>query len=323
MILAGDIGATKTHLALFEGEKIAVEERFRSHDFKTLSQIIYQFLEKHRQKVKRACFGIAGPVEEGRCHATNLPWIVNAKEIEKDLQIEKVVLLNDLEATAFGLESLKPDELIVLNAGKEQHGLGALIAAGTGLGEVGLFWDGKQLKPFPSEGGHTDFAPRTEDDVQLWHFLRARFEHVSYERLVSGPGIYTLYQFLIESGKEKENPEIKARLLKEDPPKVITDGALQKSCKACIRTLDWFIALYGAEAGNLALKFLALKGVYVGGGIAPKILPLFKKEIFLHAFCDKGRFAALLSKIPIRLILNEHTALLGAGAYLSKKRELL
>lgn len=315
MILAGDIGATKTHLALFDEKKIVAEEKFRSHEFKTLSQIVYQFLAKHRQKVQRACFGIAGPVENGRCRATNLPWIVDVKELEKDLEIKRVFLINDLEATAFGLSCLGPKELVTLNKGKEQRGHGALIAAGTGLGEAGLFWEGNNLIPFASEGGHTDFAPRTEEEVELWRFLRARYEHLSYERLISGPGIYNLYHFLVETGKEKEVPEIKERLLKEDPPLVITNAALKKRCKACIRALDWFVSLYGGEAGNLALKFLALRGVYVAGGIAPKILDYLKKETFMRAFCDKGRFASLLSSIPVHVVLNENTALLGAAAY--------
>ncbi len=315
MILAGDIGATKTHLALFDDEKIVVEEKFLSHEFKTLSQIVYQFLEKHKQKVGRACFGIAGPVEDGRCRATNLPWVVDTKDLHKDLQIEKVFLINDLEATAIGLTCLEPGEFATLNVGNKQKGQGALIAAGTGLGEAGLLWEGDKLKALPSEGGHADFAPRNEEEIELWHFLRPRFEHISYERLVSGPGIYNLYRFLIESGKEKESAAIKERLLKEDPPRVITDAALKKSCKACVHTMDWFVSLYGAEAGNLALKFLALHGVYVGGGIAPKILHLLKKETFMRAFCNKGRFSTLLSNIPVHVVLNENTALLGAAAY--------
>ena len=318
MILAGDIGATKTHLALFDveaGMNIVAHEKYHSADFKSLSLIVQKFLDKQRATVQNACFGVAGPVEDGHCRATNLPWIIDAKEMSKDLQIPKILLINDLEATAFGMQCLKPSEIFTLNAGKKQAGQGALIAAGTGLGEAGLYWNGKTLKTLPSEGGHTDFAPRDEEEIELWRYLKGRFGHVSYERVVSGPGIYNLYRFLIDTRREKESPKVKELLGKDGSPHVITEAALSGSCPACVRTLNWFVSIYGSEAGNLALKFLAFRGVYVGGGIAPKIIELLKKETFLRAFCDKGRFAALLDAIPIKVILNENAALLGAAEH--------
>lgn len=318
MILAGDIGATKTHLALFDetaGMSILAHEKFHSADFKSLALIVHLFLEKNHAHVQNACFGVAGPVEDGHCRATNLPWIIDAKEMSQDLQIEKISLINDLEATAFGMQCLKPAEMFTLNPGKKQAGQGVLIAAGTGLGEAGLLWDGKALRTLPSEGGHADFAPRDEEEVELWRYLRSNFGHVSYERVVSGPGIYNLYRFLIDSGKEKESPQVKEQLARDKSPHIITQAALNGSCPVCTRTLNWFVSIYGSEAGNLALKFLAFRGVYIGGGIAPKILELLKKETFLRSFCDKGRFSTLLSAIPVKVILNENAALLGAADY--------
>ncbi len=318
MILAGDIGATKTHVALFDSprrKKIVREEIFKSRDHETLSDILKLFLGKGEEAIEWASFGVAGPVEEGRCRATNLAWVVDSRELAEDLKLKKVFLINDLEANAYGLRALGPKELFILNPGKKQTGHGALIAAGTGLGEAGLFWNGKEFIPIPSEGGHSDFSPRDDLEIELWHDLRNRFGHVSFERVLSGPGIYNLYRFLIDSGKEKESPEVKKLLEKELQPKVITEAALKKSCKACMRTLTWFVSLYGGEAGNLALKFLALGGVYIGGGIAPKILPYLKEGPFMQAFCAKGRFSALLSSMPVRIVLNENTALLGALEY--------
>lgn len=318
MILAGDVGGTKTHIALFSkaaGRTMLRHEKYHSKEFKNLSEIVHLFLKEHRDKITSACFGIAGPVEDGVCRATNLPWVVSTRDLAKDLQIEKVSLINDLEANAFGIPCLEASELYVLNTGKAHVANAALISAGTGLGEAGLFWDGKNHLPFATEGGHVDFGPRDELELELWHYLHKRFGHVSYERIISGPGIYNLYQFLTSTGKEKEKEEVKKRLEKEDPPFVITDMALKKSCPACTRTLIWFVSLYGGAAGNLALKFLSLGGLYLGGGIAPKILEFLKDGTFFSAFCDKGRFAPLLKQIPIKIVLNENTALLGAARY--------
>jgi glucokinase len=265
--------------------------------------------------VTKACFGVAGPVRDGVCKTTNLPWVIDANQLSKALQIPDIYLLNDLEANAYGIKMLKPEELYLLHRGKEQRGNQALIAAGTGLGEAGLYWNGKKHCPFACEGGHSDFAPRNAIEIELLNYLMKRTPHVSYERVISGPGIYSIYQFLVESGKEETAPQVKQAMEKKDPPAVISEWGLANKDPACSSALDWFISLYGAEAGNLALKFFALGGVFVGGGIAPYILEKMKHGSFVSSFVDKGRFRSLLESIPIWIILNDQAALLGAASY--------
>jgi len=319
MILGGDIGGTKTHLALFErSEELPMlrDKKYPSRDYKDLQSIINEFLAAGKERITAAVFAVPGPVADGRCHTTNLPWVIDALEISRAMKVEKVFLLNDLEANAWGILHLKPEEFCTINSGDStQKGNAALIAAGTGLGEAGLYWDGQKLHPFPCEGGHVDFAPRDENESSLLHFLQKQFGHVSYERVLSGPGLYNIYRFLIESGQEKENPLIRQEMQDRDPPKVITEAAMKKKCKACLHALNWFVSIYGAEAGNLALKMLSLSGVYIGGGIAPNILPLLKTGAFLKSFIAKGRFEPLLKTIPIKVILNENATLLGAVYY--------
>lgn len=318
MLLAGDIGGTKTRLALFSGiRKIIYEEKFVSHEFTNLSHIVKIFLSKRKVSPKKACFAVAGPVHNGKCQATNLPWLIDAKKLAKDLKISSVFLINDLESVGYGIPSLNSKELFCLNKGKARGGNAAIVAAGTGLGEAGLYWDGKKHHPFPSEGGHTDFGARTEVEMELYRYLKKKYPHISYERIVSGPGIHNIYKFLIAMRLEKEKPEIRARILKEDPPRVITEAAMKNECAACMHAVDWFISLYGAEAGNVALKFLALGGIYIGGGIAPKIVKEMPDlpKLFMRSFLDKGRFAPLLSEVPVHVILNENIGLFGAANY--------
>lgn len=317
MILAGDIGGTNTRLALFEqGEMAGPEKKYPSRSYQGLEEIVREFLGG--KKVSRACFGVAGPVREGVCKATNLPWVVDAAQMSRTLQIPSVHLLNDLEANAYGIKVLKPEELALLHEGKKQKGNQALISAGTGLGEAGLYWDGEKHHPFACEGGHSDFAPRNALEIELFVYLKKKYPHVSYERVVSGPGLYEIYRFLIETGREKTSSEVEAEMKKGDPAAVVSEwGRLNKDL-GCIHALDWFISLYGAEAGNLALKFLALGGVYIGGGIAPHILEKMKRG-FSAAFADKGRFKPLLETIPIWVVLNDNAALLGAASYAAGK----
>ena len=302
MLLAGDVGGTKTHLALFEGTRCVKEQRYFSREFSGLKEIVRDFAPG---KVEGACFGVAGPVENNRCQATNLPWVIDAK----DFDIEKVWLINDLVATAWGVESLKGGELVTLNKGKESLGHRAVMAAGTGLGIAGLFWDGKQHHPFPSEGGHADFAPRDETEKLLWIYLKKKYGHVSYERILSGSGLEHLYWFYLESGRSHES------LGEEDLPSLITHKAVHGESKACREIVEWFCSLYGSAAGNLALQFLPRGGVYIGGGIAPKIISILKEGSFLRSFTEKGRFKELLSSIPVHVIMNENAALLGAAIY--------
>lgn len=313
MILAGDIGGTKTHLALYQGNQCIYEEKFLSANFNSLVELVMQFISARTEKINCACFGIAGPVQDGECKGTNLPWVLNAAKISKELNIPQVFLINDLEANAWGLRALSAEEFLILNEGKAVQGHAALIAAGTGLGEAGIYWDGKTRNPFACEGGHVDFAPRDELEMELLRYLHKRFGHVSYERVLSGPGLHNLYRFLVEMRLESE----------EDftlDPRVITERALAGKSRACKRAVEWFVSLYASESGNLALKLLSVGGIYIGGGIAPKILPFFKPEAFMKAFTAKGRFASLLAEVPVRVILNDNTALLGAVEYAKEMR---
>lgn len=313
MILAGDIGGTNTRLALFEmGKRVGDEKKFSSQKYSSLEAIVQEFLQG--KKVEKACFGVAGPVRNGKSKITNLSWTIDASR----LGIAKVALLNDLEANAYGLRALKKEELFLLHEGQKQTGNQALIAAGTGLGEAGLFWNGKEHVPFACEGGHTDFAPRNEKEVELFLYLLKKFGHVSYERVVSGPGLLSIFHFLVETGKEKWSSDVKAAMEKTDPARIVSEWGSQNKDKACVHALDWFISFYGAEAGNMALKFLALGGFYIGGGIAPHLIDKMKNGAFHSSFVDKGRFKELLGSIPIWVVMNDNAALLGA-AYFAEK----
>lgn len=316
MILAGDIGGTNTRLAIFEGNTILIEEKFSSKKYQSLEEIVRIFLEKQKKQVSKACFGVAGPVLNGRCQATNLPWVIDVANLRSICHIPSVFLLNDLETKAYGIRMLKKEELFLLQEGKpEQKGNQALIAAGTGLGEAGLYWDGKGHHPFACEGGHVDFAPRDALEIELLVYLQKKFKHVSYERIVSGPGIAILYRFLVETGKEQGSVEIEEAMKKKDPPFVISEWALSHKDPGCLRAIHWFLSLYGAEAGNFALKLLSLGGVYIGGGIAPHLIDQMKEGAFLSSFCSKGRFRSLLEAIPIYVILNDDASLLGAAYF--------
>lgn len=306
MILAGDIGGTHTRLALYDGRKLIREEVFFSKEYSALIHILHDFMKEHKE-VKKAVFGVAGPVKDGKCKVTNLPWFIDAVEISEKAHIPEVFLINDLLANAYGIRALKDDEFYVLNKGEKVKGNCCLISAGTGLGEAGLFWDGKDYRPFATEGGHSDFAPVDKLQCELLHYLQGRYGHVSYERILSGPGISDIYHFFRDVKKEAPLPGPLT-----DLPPLVTSKAMEKSSLICEKSMRLFVSIYGAESGNLALKFLALGGVYIGGGIAPRMLPLFKEGVFLEAFLAKGRFKDLLRHVPVKVILNENTALLGA-----------
>ncbi|OLC53327.1 MAG: glucokinase [Acidobacteria bacterium 13_1_40CM_4_69_4] len=320
MILAGDIGATKTRLALFAGapgRSDPVSERtYASHDYPGLEVIALDFIRATGASLDRACFGVAGPVRDGRCSTTNLAWVVDSRDLARDLRLPRVALLNDLEASAYGLEALHPDERVVLQEGSPgATGHAALIAAGTGLGEAGLYWDGRRHRPFATEGGHAAFAPADETQIDLLRYLLRHFEQVSWERVLSGPGIVNLYSFLRDSGRGEEPPWLAEEISAGDPAAVISSAALTGRSRLCLETLDLFVALYGAEAGNLALKVMASGGVFIGGGIAPKILPRLRGPAFVRAFVSKGRMRPLLEAMPVRVVLNDRLALLGAARY--------
>ena len=320
MILAGDVGGTKTLLALYRenGAQLEVVEewKFPSRDYPGLEAVIEAGFGDRSVQLTAASFGVAGPVVNGRCEATNLPWIIDSQHLADALHIESVSLLNDLEAMANGIEGLHSDELVTLNHGKaDPNGNRALIAAGTGLGEAFLYWDGMSYRPSASEGGHSDFGPRTDEEIRLLQFLRKEFDHVSYERLLSGPGLVNIYRFLLEDQNVKEPDWLTKELEKNDQGVVITRAALEHTFKPCETAHHLFANLYGAEAANLALKVMATGGIYIGGGIATKILPFLQDGQFMKGFLDKGRYRDLLSDIPVRLILNVKTALLGAARH--------
>jgi glucokinase len=324
MILAGDIGATNTRLALFaEGDgqlRCAAEETFQSQHYANLDIIVQKFIAAQPVAVSAACFGVAGPVQQGRCETTNLAWVVDAARLAAILEVERVELINDLEATAYGVATLTGEDILVLNPGApDAVGNAAVIAAGTGLGEAGLHWDGRVYHPFACEGGHTDFAPRSEVEIELLRYLLPRFGHVSYERVLSGPGLYTLYQFFRDTGRGVEPQWLADELARRDPAAVIAQAAIQEKNGLCVQALNLFVALYGAEAGNLALKVMTTGGVFIGGGIAPKIVAKMQESTFLTAFFAKGRMRPLLEAMPVRMIINPKTALFGAARFVTMR----
>ena len=326
MILAGDVGGTKTRLALFEPGSHArtplLERRLESRAYPTLEALVGDFLAGAPAHPRRAVFGIAGPVVEGRVDATNLPWRADAAALAAALGIAEVRLMNDLESTAGGLSLLTPAELEVLQPGVHATGNRALIAAGTGLGEAVLVWTGAAWRPSSSEGGHADFGPRDPLEDELLQWLRAKYGRASYERILSGPGLADLYRFLSESGRGAEPAEFASRFAAAgDTAAVVTAAALDGSCERARLALERFVTIYGAEAGNLALKAFAVGGVFVGGGIAPRILPFLRAGGFARGFATKGRMSPVLARIPVSVILDDRTALWGAATVgLSEER---
>ena len=319
MILAGDVGGTKVDLALYDftnGKLTNARDKiYRAKEYSGLEVIVKEFLGS--DKVTAACFGVPGPVRDGRLRLTNLPWTLDSRELSSGLSIEHVFLINDLEANGYGVAELAGDQIYTLNEGDpSQTGNRALIAAGTGLGECFLVWNGRGHAPYPSEGGHADYAPRNEDEIDLLRFLKQKYNwRISFERVVSGPGLSNIYEFLREVRGVDEPVWLAERIAGEDPNAVITELALAAKSEICEKAMDMFVSAYGAEAGNLALKILSAGGLYVGGGIAPRILEKLKDGAFMKAFTDKGRLSQLLVHTPVRVILESRAALLGAAAY--------
>jgi glucokinase len=320
MILAGDVGGTKTNLGLFRhsgGKLVAVREGgFPSQEFSSLEAMIDRFLAEGRQKVDRAAVGVAGPVVGGRSHVVNLRWPVDAAKLARTLGLSRVDVLNDLEANAWGIPELPPRKLVNLTPGlRGRPGNGALIAAGTGLGMAILFRDGERFRPSASEGGHQEFGPRDDLEIELLRYLRRLHGRVSIERVVAGPGFSAIYQFLIDHGWGKESAMMSERLATAgDPNGVISEAGLAGEDPVARMTLEMFVSLFGSAAGDLALVAKATAGVYVGGGIAPKILPRLRTGEFIRAFRNKGRLTPLLEQIPVKVILEPRTALIGAAA---------
>jgi glucokinase len=326
MILAGDVGGTKVHLALYNfagGRLAAVRDcKFPAHEFGTLDEVVKAFLaqgNERRDEIAAACFGCPGPVRDGRLKLTNLPWTLDERELERSLGIAHIFLINDLEANGYGIPELAPDKVYTLHEGDPAAvGHRGLVSAGTGLGEALLIWDAKthRHRPLASEGGHCDFAPRNDREVALLQYLRRTLKgRVSFERVVSGIAIKGVYEFLRDDQKMDEPAWLRERMEKEDPNAVIGQCGEDGSSEICAETLRMFVSAFGAEAGNVALKVLAAGGMYLGGGIAPKILKTMESGEFTKAFLDKGRLSPLLEAIPVRVILDETCALLGAAAF--------
>jgi glucokinase len=318
MILAGDIGGTNARLAYFQPQngrfQLVSERVFPSRDHRGLGEIVTQFLDESGTRPEAACFGIAGPVRNGRVETSNLPWVIEQSVLANQIHLAATLLINDLEASAWGIGALGIEDLVTLNPGAGSvAGNQAVVAPGTGLGEAGLFWDGSRHHVFACEGGHTDFAPRGELQIELLRFLVTKFGHVSYERILSGPGLVNVYEFLCASGCGKESAELSAAMEAGDPAAAISQAALSGQDSLAGKALDLWIGVYGAETSNLGLKIMSTGGLFLAGGISPKILPRLKGSLFMEAFLDKGRMRPLVEAMPVHVVTNEKAGLLGAA----------
>jgi len=315
-ILAGDIGGTKTRLALFDSGNRRLRERYgatySSLAYSGFEDVLTEFLHRAESQCQRACFGVAGPISGRRVRTTNLPWVIDADQLEQRFGFDRVTLMNDLEAVAWGVPTVSADDLKPLNVGSRQGGPGnaALIAAGTGLGEAGLYWDGRQLRPFACEGGHASFSPTTEEEWALRTFLSRAHGHVSWERVVSGPGLAAIHEFLCERAGSPDQSRLSGP---SDPAAAVVAAAGGEGSRTARDAVRLFVRLYGAEAGNLALKVMAVGGVFVAGGIAPKIIDWLEDGGFMQGFIEKGRMRPLLEAMPVHVILDDRIALKGAA----------
>src|ERR1700691_2646681 len=321
MILAGEIGATRTRLAAFETEgnrlQCVVEKNYVSQQRDGLSGILADFIKTEGIPVHSACLGVAGPVRAGRSKISNLPWIIDAQEVAKQLRLNSVGLLNDLEAFAYGIDGLESKDFITLSEGSEAaEGNRAIISAKTGLGMAGLYWDGFRHHPFACEGGHADFAPRNELQTELLVYLQKKYGRVSCERILSGPGIKNIYEFLRDTQKADE-PEWLREQIKgvKDVPASIAQLALEGKAAICDQTLSIFVSVFGAETGNCALNFMTTGGIFIGGSIAAKIVPKMKDPVFMESFLDKGRMGTILKDMPVKIVINDDCGMIGAARY--------
>lgn len=317
MYIAGDIGGTKTHLLMYRKrdgtDEVLREQVFNSQEYSSFSHILQQFLLGISEIIQLVCLGVAGPIKNNSCKTTNLPWYIDAKELTSTFSFAQVILLNDLEASVFGVQLLSDVDFVVINPGKVvAKGLQAIISVGTGLGEVGMMRLDDTVLSIPSEGGHVDFSPRNDLEISLLSYMLKKFDHVSYERVLSGTGLLNLFQFFVDVQGEIPNPDVQFQLQTQKTGQIIIESALQNICPACVKTVDLFLSLYGAEAGNLALKYLSYGGIFLGGGIPPRIIKKLQDGTFMQAFVHKGRFSELLSEIPVKIICNDKTVLLGA-----------
>jgi len=321
-LLVGDIGGTKTRLALAEtvGDKVRLDQErlYPSRSYGSLDELLRRYREDTGIACDSAALAIAGPVQDGRSRTTNLPWEVDAEGLRRGLGLAEVRLLNDLEAVAWGVDALGADDVAVIHPGDpDAVGNACVVAAGTGLGEAGLYWDGQRHHPFATEGGHADFAPADEREFALWRFLQRAYGHVSWERVASGTGIANLHAFLLEYRGGEVPGWLREEMAAGDPSAAIAGAAAEAKCPICVEAMALFVRLYGREAANMALKHLALGGVYLGGGVAPKNLELLRSAGFVAAFLDKGRMAPLVERMPVKVILEQRTPLIGAARFMA------
>ncbi len=322
-VLVGDIGGTKTGLAVAEtiGDKVQLdhERRYPSRDYRSLDALLRRYCDDTGAHCDLAALAIAGPVKDGHSNATNLPWEVDALAIRRGLGLSSVRLLNDLEAVAWGVSALGSDEVALIHPGDpDAVGNACVVAAGTGLGQAGMFWDGQRHHPFATEGGHTDFSPTDEREFALFQFLQRKHGHVSWERVASGTGIGNLHAFLLEWRRGELPAWLSEEMAAGDPSATIARAAAEARCPICEEAMGLFAGLYGREAGNTALKHLALGGVYLGGGVAPKNIDLLRAGAFMAAFLDKGRMTALVERMPVKIILEQRTPLFGAARFMAE-----
>lgn len=321
MILAAEIGATRTRLAAFETEgnrlSCVVEKTYPSQKHEGLAGILADFIKTEGIPVHSACFGVAGPVRAGRSKISNLPWIIDASELAKQLKLNSVGLLNDLEAYAYGIDGLESKDFIPLSDGSEDaDGNRAVISAKTGLGMAGLYWDGFRHHPFACEGGHADFAPRNELQTELLVYLQKKYGRISCERILSGPGIKNIYDFLRDAHKAEEPDWLRTQIASApDPPALISQLALEGKSAICDQTMSIFVSVFGAQTGNCALNFMSTGGIFIGGSIAAKIVPKMKDPVFMESFLDKGRMGALLKDVPVKIVVNDDCGMIGAARY--------
>jgi glucokinase len=316
-MLAADIGGTKSRLAIVEltdaRPVITLEQTYASADYDSLSEIIQTFLQTANESPTLAGWSVAGPVNQRSCKITNLPWQIDADLLEQELKLSRSIILNDIEASAWGLSALSSDQIITLQPGvSPQPGNRAIIAAGTGLGEAGIYWDGTNLRPFATEGGHSDFAPTTPEQFELSQYLQKKLSHSTWEDVLSGPGLINIFNFFLDqSGDDTPGWFLKAETDREDLAAAIFSQADANQDSIAVAALEMFVQLYAAEAGNLALKYLARDGLYIGGGIAPKILTWLQRPEFLQEFCAKGKMSELMKSIPVHVVMDERVALYG------------
>jgi len=321
MILAGDIGATRTRLAAFQTEgnrlQCVVEKTYVSQEYGGLAEVLPQFIRGEGIPVHSACFGVAGPVRAGRSKISNLPWIIDSRELVKQLKLDSVGLLNDMEAYAYGIDALESQDFVALSEGSEDaEGNRAVISAKTGLGVAGLYWDGFRHHPFACEGGHADFAPRDEIQTELLGYLQKKYGRISCERILSGPGIRNIYEFLRDTNRAQEPTWLRDELTTaHDLPAAISRLAMEGKAPICDQTLSIFVSVFGAETGNCALRYMSTGGIFIGGIIAAKNVSKMQNPVFMESFLDKGRMEDLLKDIPVKIILNDDCGLIGAARY--------